>query len=69
MKSGVNCCMMVCLAVKQLMFYVRERVLDNLFNHFIYNFFEFITINKLLRKVFFIVNRLKEIFSQGFITR
>ena len=62
MKSGVHCCMMVCLAVKQLMFYERERVLDNLFNPFTYNLFEFITINKWLRKVCLVSTDLKKYF-------
>ena len=62
MKSGVDCCMMVCLAVKQLMFNVRERGLDNLLNPFIYNFFEFIAINKWLRKVCLVSTDLKKPF-------
>ena len=64
MKAGVDCCMMVCLAVKQLMFYVRERVIDNLLNPFTYNFIKFITINKWLRKVCLVSTDLMKYFRK-----
>lgn len=62
MKSGVDCCMMVCLVVNKLRFSVRERVLDNFLNPFIYRIVEFIAINKWLRKVFLVSTDLKKPF-------
>ena len=62
MKSGVDCCMMVCLAVKKIRFSVWERVLDKFLNPFIYRIVEFIAINKWLRKVFLVSTDLKKPF-------
>ena len=62
MKSGVDCCMMVCLAVNKLRFSIWERVLDKFLNPFIYRIVEFIAINKWLRKVFLVSTDLKKPF-------